>query len=70
MKSRTSSRSIRKTLPVPAQFPLRPKEVTPATTLLSPRKLGPPESPKHVPPVAWLLDNSREKSPVKPGELI
>ena len=45
---------MRKTPPVPAQLPLRPKEVTPATTLLSPRKLGPPESPKQVPPVEWL----------------
>ena len=62
-KSWTFSRSIRKTPPVPAQLPFNPNEVTPATTLLSPKKLGPPESPKQVPPVAWLLVNSREKSP-------
>ena len=44
--------SILNTPPVPAQFPLIPKDVTPAMTLLFPRKLGPPESPKQVPPVA------------------
>jgi len=46
---------MRKTPPVPAQLPLMPNDVTPATTLVSrspaPRKLGPPESPKQVPPV-------------------
>ena len=51
-KSRTSCRSVRKTPPVPAQLLFRPKDVIPATTLLFPRKFGPPESPKHVPPVA------------------
>ena len=29
-------------------------------------KLGPPESPKQVPPVLALFDSRREKSPVKP----
>lgn len=40
--------------------------MTPTTTLESPRKFGPPESPKHVPPVFALLDNMIEKSPVNP----
>ncbi len=44
------------------QLPLRPKEITPAITLESPIKFGPPESPKHVPPVESLLDNISEKS--------
>ena len=51
-KFRSSSRSTRYTPPVPAQLPLRPYDVTPATTFVSPMKLGPPESPKQVPPVA------------------
>ena len=43
--------SSRNTPPVPPHVPLSPNDVTPATTLLVPRKFGPPESPKHVPPV-------------------
>ena len=69
-KSRTFCLSMRKTPPVPAHFGFIPNDVTPATMLLSPRKLGPPESPKQVPPVLGLLDRSREKSPVNPGALI
>ncbi len=67
MKLRTSWRSVRNTPPVPAQLPLTPNEVMPATTLVSPRKLGPPESPKQVPPVFALLDRSIDPIPVKPG---
>jgi hypothetical protein len=39
---------------------LRPYDVTPPTTFELPMKFGPPESPKHVPPVAWLLDSRSE----------
>ena len=45
---------------------LSPNDVTPATTFVSPRKFGPPESPKQVPPVWALLDSTSEPSPVKP----
>jgi len=69
-KSRLQLRSMRKTPPVPAQLPLRPNDVTPATMFVSRRKFGPPESPKHVPPVDALFDSSSEKSPVNPGTLI
>ena len=65
-KSSTSRLSRRNTPPVPPHVPLRPNEVTPATTLLVPRKFGPPESPKQVPPVEWLFESSSEKPPVKP----
>ncbi len=61
---------MRKTPPVPAQLPFTPNDVTPATTFESARKLGPPESPKQVPPVFLLFDSRSEKSPVKPGVLI
>ena len=57
---------MRNTPPVPAQVPLRPNDVTPAMTFELPRKFGPPESPKHVPPVLALFDSRIEKSPVKP----
>jgi hypothetical protein len=60
MNSWTSARSTRNTPPVPAQLPLRPNEVTPATTLLVPRKFGPPEALKQVPPVWALVDRSSE----------
>ena len=43
-----------------------PKDVTPATTFVLPIKFGPPESPKHVPPVLALFDSSIEPSPVYP----
>ena len=33
-------------------------DVTPPITLLSPMKFGPPESPKHVPPVFALFDST------------
>ena len=51
MKLRTFARSMRNTPPVPPQVPFRPNEVTPPTTIELPTKLGPPESPKQVPPV-------------------
>ena len=36
--------------PPPTQLAFRPKEVIPTMTLESPKKTGPPESPKQVPP--------------------
>src|SRR4030042_716844 len=65
-KSSTSCRSVRNTPPVPPQVLFMPNEVIPATMFVSPRKFGPPESPKHVPPLLALLESSIEKSPVKP----
>ena len=62
----TSGRSTRKTPPVPPHVPLIPNDVTPAMTLLEPRKFGPPESPKQVPPVDALFDSSSYPGPVKP----
>ena len=47
-----------------------PYEVTPPMTLELPMKLGPPESPKQVPPVWALFDSRMEKLPVNPGVLI
>ena len=70
MKSSTFCLSVRKTPPVPAQLLFIPKDVMPARVFVSPRKLAPPESPKHVPPLLGLFDSSIEKSPVKPGLLI
>ena len=46
----------------------RLNDVTPATTMLDPRKFGPPESPKQVPPVDALFERSIEYSPTD-GEL-
>src|SRR5437762_11158095 len=66
MNACTSARARRNTPPVPPHEPFRPNEVTPATTMLSPRKFGPPESPKQVPPLAALFDSSNEKGPVNP----
>ena len=41
------------------QIALATKELTPITTLDPPARLGPPESPKHVPPLLeWILMNS------------
>src|SRR4029078_9539632 len=65
-QSRSSARSTRYTPPWPPHVPFLPKDVTPATTFESPRKFGPPESPKHVPPVLALLDRMIEPSPVYP----
>ena len=64
--SRTSGRSTRNTPPVPPHVQLSPNDVTPATTFESPRKFGPPESPKHVPPVLVLFDRTSEPGPVNP----
>src|SRR6058998_2128658 len=52
--------------PVPAQVRFRPNEVTPARTFEPPRKFGPPESPKQVPPLFVLFERSSAKSPTKP----
>src|SRR5437763_14115121 len=65
-KSSTFCRSRRNTPPVPPHVPFSPNDVTPPITLLVPTKLGPPESPKQVPPVDALFESSSEKSPTMP----
>jgi len=45
---------------------LRPNEGTPARIFELPTKFGPPESPKHVPPLLALFERSSEKSPMIP----
>jgi hypothetical protein len=42
----------------------------PATVFELPRKFGPPESPKHVPPAFVLFERSIAKLPPWPGTLI
>src|SRR5207244_6790324 len=68
-KSSTFVRSRRNTPPVPPHVPFSPNEVTPPITLLDPTKLGPPESPKQVPPVDALFESSSEKSPTMPPSI-
>ena len=51
MKLRISGRSTRGEYVTPAQLPFVTKELTASTTLVPPSTFGPPESPKHVPPL-------------------
>ncbi len=65
-QSKSPERSTRETPPVPPQVEFNPKDVTPARTFELPMKFGPPESPKHVPPVFALFDYPRNQE--APGD--
>src|SRR6266516_1105681 len=53
MKLWASAVSRRKSSPTPLQFPFVPKEVSAISVRVPPRKIGPPESPKHWPPLPF-----------------
>src|SRR5215475_9932127 len=61
MKSSASGVSILNEYVTPLQRPFVTNELTPRTVLVPPRKFGPPESPKQVPPLPWpgLADSLR-----------
>jgi hypothetical protein len=66
MNARSSVWSMRYAPVVPEQVELLAYELTEVIVLVPATKIGPPESPKQVPPVAALLENFAEMPPPIP----